>query len=304
MTSPRLRLGLNVSFAAKRWPAPEHWLVAVAAAGVDLVQFSLDLVDPSWPAPARRRVARRAAQAASRAHVAIDSCFTGLAAYSQSLLGHPDPGVRAAALVWHKRGVEVSALLGARGYGGFMGAVPATAGGAALDTIVPAVLDLAEAAARAGLQYLLWEPMPVAAESPHTIAEARTAMEALRGAAVPVRLCLDLGHMCAPDNEGANLRPEAWIEELAADVRCIHLQQTDGRGDRHWSFWEDGRAVPGIVEPARLVALARHLPVDEVDLVLEPVYPYERPQAAVLDSLRGSVRLWREALASSQQLDG
>lgn len=294
MTTPRLRLGLNISFAAKRWPAPEGWLTSVMASGLDRVQFSLDLLDPAWPAPVRRRLARQAAVAARRQGVAIDSCFTGLAAYSQSLLGHPDGEVRAAALAWHKRAVEISVLLGATGYGGFMGAGSETTGASALDTVIPAVLDLADAAAVSGLGYLLWEPMPVASEIPHTIAETRRVMAEIRAAAVPVWLCLDLGHMCAPDGNGPDRRPEAWIEELAPFVRCIHLQQTDGRGDRHWPFWDDGQAVTGIIEPKRIMALARQLPLDDVDLVLEPVYPYERAGTAVLDSLRGSARLWRD----------
>jgi D-erythrulose 1-phosphate 3-epimerase len=43
-------LGINLSFAVKRWPEPEAWSAFVRdELGLDLVQFSFDLLDPWWP---------------------------------------------------------------------------------------------------------------------------------------------------------------------------------------------------------------------------------------------------------------
>lgn len=42
--------GLNTSFAIKRWPEPERWAALTRQIGVDLMQFSFDLLDPWWPA--------------------------------------------------------------------------------------------------------------------------------------------------------------------------------------------------------------------------------------------------------------
>ena len=42
--------GVNLSFCVKRWVTLELWAPLVREdLGLDLVQFSFDLVDPTWP---------------------------------------------------------------------------------------------------------------------------------------------------------------------------------------------------------------------------------------------------------------
>jgi hypothetical protein len=42
-------LGINLSFCVKRWVTAELWAPLVRdRLGLDLVQFSFDLVDPMW----------------------------------------------------------------------------------------------------------------------------------------------------------------------------------------------------------------------------------------------------------------
>src|SRR5712671_1586721 len=43
-------LGINLSFALKRWPEPERWAAIVAERlGLRSIQFTLDLIDAWWP---------------------------------------------------------------------------------------------------------------------------------------------------------------------------------------------------------------------------------------------------------------
>jgi len=43
-------LGINLSFAVKRWPEPEAWAGIVRERlGLDQVQFTFDLLDPWRP---------------------------------------------------------------------------------------------------------------------------------------------------------------------------------------------------------------------------------------------------------------
>src|SRR4029450_3050714 len=55
------RLGINTCFAVKRWPEPELWAEIVRARlGLELVQHSLDLVEPQ-PLVERQAVGVRTA---------------------------------------------------------------------------------------------------------------------------------------------------------------------------------------------------------------------------------------------------
>ena len=61
-------LGINLSFALKRWPEPERWAAIVAERlGLRSIQFTLDLIDAWWP-QAERSALARSARAAAEAH--------------------------------------------------------------------------------------------------------------------------------------------------------------------------------------------------------------------------------------------
>ena len=96
MTS--LPLGVNLSFAVKRWPEPEVWAAFVREElGVELVQFSFDLLDPWWPEELSRPLARRVRDAAKAEGLTLHSAFVGLAAYTYNGLLHPEAEGRRAA---------------------------------------------------------------------------------------------------------------------------------------------------------------------------------------------------------------
>src|SRR3954451_16473193 len=119
-----MELGINLSFAIKRCPEPERWAAIVAERlGLHSVQFTLDLIDPWWPAPARKAMAR-ATKAAAAAHgIALHSAQIGLAGYTYNGLLHPDPAARAIAREWWNRSIELAAELGAGTVGGPLGAM-------------------------------------------------------------------------------------------------------------------------------------------------------------------------------------
>jgi len=86
-----------------------------------------------------------------------------------------------------------------------------------------------------GLEMLLWEPMPVPREKPWTLEDAREVLKTSnQGDGVPVKLTIDVGHQCR--SEGPDGDPYEWLAELATESPVIHLQQTDGKADRHWPF--------------------------------------------------------------------
>jgi sugar phosphate isomerase/epimerase len=295
-------LGINNAFALKNWPEPEAWAAIMAHdLGLKQVQFSFDLLDPLLPEPGRAELCAEVAQTAAQFGLELGSSFTGLIVYAQNHLAHPSPHVRGQAYRWYQAAIEVSARLGAKATGGHMGAMSVAdfADPARRSELRAAVIDavrgLTQDAAQHGQSCLLWEPMPDAREFPHTPQEAIAVLEEVNaGAAVPVQLCFDLGH-CAPGPDGSVADPHAWLAELLPWTPIVHLQQTDGKGDRHWPF-APAYAEVGIVDPARVVEIARSSPLPRVDLVFEVSHAFDAAPQQILDDLRWSVEAWAKYL--------
>ena len=123
-TGASVDLGINLGFAFKRWPEPERWAQIVRDdLGLDLVQFTFDLLDPWWPERERRTLAARVRRAAADAGLTIHSAQLGLAWYTYNGLLHPDPAGRAIAREWWRRAAETAAEIGAPAVGGPLGAL-------------------------------------------------------------------------------------------------------------------------------------------------------------------------------------
>ena len=74
-----MNFGINLSFAIKRWPEAPAWAKLVRETlGLDLVQFTYDLLDPWWPDAVRRPMAAEVRKAARDYGIRIDSAFSGL----------------------------------------------------------------------------------------------------------------------------------------------------------------------------------------------------------------------------------
>jgi sugar phosphate isomerase/epimerase len=297
----RLRLAVNTCFAVKHWPVAVDWLDIVARWGVSAVQFSMDMLDPFMSGAGN--VAAETRAAAAERGVSIESTFTGAAAYHTNLLLHPDARYRAHALEWYQRVIEISALMGARATGGHLGALSVREGacegvrGQRLAGLVEAVGVLGEEARAAGLEEgLLWELMPSPLEPPHTPGEAFDLLaRADASSPVPVRLCYDLGHACAPGVGPDGETLYRWLEELLPVTPMLHLQQTDGLGDRHWPF-AGVYQERGVVSAGRVCELVSTLsPLADVDMVLEILHPPETPPDRILDDWARSIDLWRRA---------
>jgi D-erythrulose 1-phosphate 3-epimerase len=298
---PAVIFGINTCFAVKRWPEAEDWTAIVADLGLENVQFSFDLLDPLADDSLTRF--DRVRSHCEQREISVSSASTGFVAYAQNFLGHPDEATRVRAERWYEAAISGGARLGARALGGHIAAMSARdfADSGRRERSIrrtkEAVLRLSELAAREGLECLLWEVMPVAREYPARIDDAEELMsEWVDRASVPVRLCLDVGHACLAGGTDAERDPYLWLARLGRYAWTIHLQQTDGRFDRHWPFTERFNA-DGIIDPERVVELVGGLPQDEVELMLEPVHPFEAPDEQVVMDLRESVEFWRPSIA-------
>jgi D-erythrulose 1-phosphate 3-epimerase len=296
-------LGINTCFAVKRWPTPDEWAAVVREElRMDLVQHSLDLVELGVPDELLHDQAGDVARACRAGDLTLDSTFTGLAAYSSSLLLHPDERLRAQARQWYARVMRFSAAAGARFAGGHVGAFsvaqwrqpPAReAGWRALERELG---ELAGGALDLGLEGLYVENMAVARE-PSTMAQVERLCSPGDAEHVPVLLCLDVGHQCVPGARGEERDPYAWLRRFGPRLGAVHIQQSDESGDHHWPFTE-ARNREGRIDAARVLDTLRASGAQHVKLFLEVIPPFEQDDEEVLRELRASAQYWREALAA------
>jgi len=295
--------GLNNSWAVKRFAEPEEWVeIAATKMEVKMMQFSLDLLDPMLVSDTSEYV-MRTRDACRRYGVMLDSCFTGGIAYMSNLLLHPFPAMRRDAFSWYSKAIELSRQLGTKSLGGHFGAMSVkdfsdqSRRDALISELIERVESLSKTGLEMGLERLLWEPMPVSREPPSTIDEAQTLLKRLgKGVAIPVKLCIDVGHACNPNSVNSpSYDTYEWLRRLGADSPCVHLQQTDGKADRHWPFTREHNSV-GLIEGKKVVSALDASGAGDVKFFLETFPAFEQKDDDVLLDLRDSVRYWKEFL--------
>jgi D-erythrulose 1-phosphate 3-epimerase len=297
----RARLGINTCFAVKRWPRPDDWARVVREElGLDLVELSLDLIEDTDRPEDRQRAADQVRTALDRYGLVAPTVFTGLRAYSLSLLMHPDPALRRRALDWYFEVVDLTARLGARAAGGHVGAMSAadwTDHGRRAERWAGLKRDLAEiaAAARAAeLEFLLVENLASHRE-PSTIAGLDDLLTDGDDLHVPIRLCLDVGHQCVPGTSGDDRDPYAWLAHFGDRVPEVQLQQSDGLADHHWPFTSEHDET-GLIEPGRVLDTLAAAGAEDVMLMLEVIPAFEADDRQVLADLTESATRWTNAL--------
>ena len=298
----RLQLGINTCFAVKRWPRPEDWAPVVRdQLDLRLVQHSLDLVDLHASEDRLQSQAGALRSAVTTHDLELHSTFTGLAAYSANLLLAPDAPDRDAAEAWFRTAIGFTADAGAIATGGHIGCFSTAdwqdAGRLSeLWTGLQTTLhDLAAEAGARGLEYLVVENLAVARE-PSTMAMIRELLADGGAGRVPIRLCLDVGHMCVPGTTGPDRDPYAWLRELGTVAPVVQLQQSDAEGDHHWPFTTQYNAA-GRIDADRVIEALAEGGVTDSALILEVIPPFEQDEATVLSDLAASVEYWREALS-------
>lgn len=296
--------GLNNCWALKRFAEPDVWVeIAATRMDVGVVQFSFDLLDPIVDPEASADYVARTQDACRKYGVKIQSCSTGGAAYMSNLLMHPFPRLREFASNWYAKALLLSRELGAETMGGHFGALTvkdfsdAQRREALISELVSRLIELSRSGKQSGLGALLWEPMPVSREPPSTIAEAQTLLARLeKSSHIPVRLCIDVGHACNPN--ALDLRdqdPYEWLTRLGAASPCVHLQQTDGKADRHWPFTKEYNKA-GLIEGKSVVSALDKSGAKDTYLYLEAFPPFEQKDDQVVSELLESVKYWKQFL--------
>lgn len=297
----KLKLGINNSFAVKRWPEADIWAEIVGSVfELDLVQYSFDLVDPRVRKSVRKRKSLEAKMAADEYGIRIHSTFTGMCAYSSNLLMHPDLGMRIDAIEWYEEALCMTKEMESFGTGGHVASQSYCdynddeRRSYLLDFLIESLKYLSRRSSQLGLRFMLWETMPVPREPPCNLDDAKELYKAVnRGAPVPVGFCIDTGHRCTWSESEGDLDIYQWVRALGDLSPVIHLQQTDGKMDRHWPFTPEFNRL-GIIEAERLIDEIENSGAKEVILILEIIHPFEEKEKKVLEELGKSVDYWKD----------
>lgn len=293
-----MKLGINLSFAVKRWiDGPQLAAIIKEKFGLEYVQFTWDLCDPWWPEARRDKIAASYAKAFREAGLVLESTFGGLASYSYNHFLAPTEDLRALGYEHLKRAIDMTAVMEAPAAGMPLGSYSYddARNPAAREDIykkgLDLLVDLSRYAKQKGLSHLLIEPVPLATEFPSTAADAARLMADLDGRTdVPVRLLVDWGHALYIPlfQEDANM--EHWMETCGDRIHSFHIQQTDGSLDCHWNFTRDG-----LVSPEILADFWKKYQLKDQTFLFEIVYPFEADDDFVLDDMIKSVERVKQA---------
>ena len=263
----------------------------------------MDLLEPRTIEPSRSIQAQKIRGAVEKYGVNIQSTFTGGIEYHMNLLLHPDIEMRMDALDWFQNAVILTEELEADSMGGIIGAFSMkdndndSRRGFIISELKEALHSLATMAKTSELEYLLIEPSPIPKELPSTIDESLHLYEYFNGGSpLPIKYLVDLGHACSYKSKGEGLDPCAWLRKVAKYCSIIHLQQTDGLFDRHWSFTKEESNKNGIIDTRKVIDAINESGAKEVCLVLELIHAFEAKESQVLDDPKESVDYWKKAL--------
>ena len=293
-------LGLNLSFATKRWLEP-----AILAKmcrkdfGINRVQFTFDLLDPWWPSGPRGSMAAAYKEAFAQQGVQIDAAFGGLASYTYPQLLSPFPQQREIALTFFKRAIDMTLELGAPVMGTPVGGMsnadantPQTRQMLYQD-MLHSIRQLADYGKEKGLAEIHIEATPLLTEFPHSPAVSVQMMKDLEGSAIPVKLLIDWGHALYKPLLEDEADIDLWFEICKPYIGSIHLQQTDGLLDRHWDFTHPA----GTVTPEKILAATNKAGLEDIPQYLEVVTSFEATDAEVYQGMKASMDRLHQVLS-------
>jgi hypothetical protein len=105
-----------------------------------------------------------------------------------------------------------------------------------------------------------------------------------------------VGHACNPHAKDQRDRdPYTWLIELGSDSPCVHVQQTDGKGDRHWPFTKEFNKI-GIIEAKKVISSLDKSGADQTYIYPEVVPAFEQDDSQVIDDMTMTMKYWREYL--------
>ena len=300
----KLKLGVDLSFAKKRWPQPQEWVDIVKnTLGLKYVEFDTDFLDPLFISePTCMEIADEIKKLASSSGIEIHNYFTGAMTHCVNLVSHPDERIRKDGVRWCEKAIKLASRLGARGIGGHFDTISSNdlQNPKRYDMLINNLVDsfhyLSKLAKQEGQEFILWEQIYAPCEVPYTIEQSKDFMARINdGAHVPIPLVIDLGHMCCQNfaHKSEDIDPYEWLKQLGNMTSVIHLQQCDGVGSCHWPFTKKYNKK-GIIEPKRVLDSINESGATEMYLFFEIFFSLTQTDQQILDQMKESVDYWQK----------
>lgn len=294
----KIYLGFNCNCFTNRYDEPEEWTRLCRNLGIRQVMFNIDLIDPYWNWETQKKICDRTLEACAKNNVNIYASFGGQHSH-QHYLGHPDPDARLEAERFFRRAMKQTAYLGGKSFGTCFGiqTVRTDSDPVLRKEILNASIDsyhrLAEYGAEIGLEALAYEMTSVRRETCATFAENDEILERCSDMAIPMRICLDMGHrnLGGLPEEADHLE---WIRRYGKHADVIDCQQSERSVSCHWPFTPENNEK-GIIHAEEVVKAIHDSGAGDILLAFElrcsAFYPQENDY---LRGLEASVAYWRQ----------
>lgn len=294
-----MKVGLNLSFAVKRWLEPEYLAAMIKNDfKTEYIQFTWDLLNPWWPAGERDALARKWSRAFKKEGLIVGGTFGGLASYTYPQLLSPTVEQRRISMDFFKRAIDMTAAMDVTSIGTPLGGMDhkdahnANRRAEIYSLVLDLLRELAAYAKTMGLEKIIIEPTPLATEFPSDPKETLKLMRDLEGTTdLPVLILLDWGHALFKPLLKEEADMSIWFETCRPYIDALHLQQTDGMLDRHWDFTKQGLLTTDLIRKITEEHNAAHL----VQYV-EVVYAFEETDEDVYENMRRTMLLLQDAL--------
>lgn len=289
-------LGLNLGFANNRFPEPEIWTEIVNQIGLKNVQFVADILNPMlkrYDQVYFDSMVNRTINMIKKRNINISSIMTS--SFTRvNHFAHPDEDHRKIWYQWFCDFLYMGKLFGAKSAGSHFGILTSESlkyYDYYYDICIDYWLRLAEYAKTLGYEYLFVEPMSIDREFGNTIEKTEKLIEDLSDSAIPIKLCLDLGHAPHPDYRDY----KQWLERFAKDSPIIHLQQTVLNSSNHSPFTDEFNST-GIIKGNEVIDILDKQNVSP-ELVLELSFREKHEvEPTIINDLKESVDYWKKEI--------
>ena len=295
-----LTLSLNTNPLVNRFADPDDLIDTVAR---DLkirdLQLTHEFINPSWPAPVIRRLARKMNAALHRTGVRVTSGMTG--PYGRlNHFGHPDRDVRRYYVDWFKTFADITADLGGTSVGTqfaiftYQDFDDPKRRETLIQTAIDAWAEVADHAQKAGLSCIFWEPMSVGREFGETIASCMALQSRLTATqmAIPMWMMADIDHGDVTSPNPDDHDPYAWARAVPKVSPIIHIKQSLMEKGGHRPFTAAFNAK-GCIQPQPLLAAFAAGGAVNNEICLELSFKEREPDdRQVIPQIAESIAFW------------
>jgi sugar phosphate isomerase/epimerase len=296
-----MKLGINTGFAVNRFPLHEQWLGVVKDLGLHHVQLTADVLNPSLDRDIIIDGINSVNQLRKKYDITIDSVMTG--GFTRvNHFSHPDKRIREYWQNWFRSLADIAVAVDAYDVSSHFGILsyadlhnPENRKHI-LEETVASWKGLAEYAQSLGLQSLSWEPMSIRREYGETLDETARIQSMLQGSAIPIKICLDVGHGDVASKNPDDTNYLKWIARFGPEIGFVHLKQVMAGSSAHLSFTSENNAK-GFVKPEECIAALKKYCPQEPVLLLELAFREREPMdSTVLEQLKQSADYWKKGL--------